>query len=262
MKDMAVNIKAGKATRKRKERGIIRERSWMGSNGAKKICWQADFGTVNGKRLMRSFAVKADAENWLRQERLLLENQGHAGFTLADAERMDAIKALEKLKPVTDLPDNAPLETAATAYAEAWDMLKGSASIKTAVAFFLRHKPTHGEKRTVAESVEEYIKDADENGLRPKSIQSIRSRLTKLVAAHGNKPISEITNKDADNWIGKLTLSSMSRKHHRTIAHGLFNFAIDREYYHAENPFQVRKLRRTGLALSPQAGGRAHFLFA
>jgi integrase len=244
MKDMAVNIKAGKASRKRKERGIIRERSWMGSDGAKRICWQADFGTVNGKRLMRSFAVKAAAENWLRQERLLLENQGHAGFTLADAERMDAIKALEKLKPVTDLPDNAPLETAATAYAEAWDMLKGSASIKTAVAFFLRHKPTHGEKRTVAESVAEYIKDADENGLRPKSIQSIRSRLSKLVAAHGNKPIGEITNKDADNWIGKLTLSAMSRKHHRTIAHGLFNFAIDREYYHAENPFQVRKLRR------------------
>jgi hypothetical protein len=194
MKDMGANIKAGKATRKRKERGIIRERSWTGPDGAKKNCWQADFGTVNGKRLMRSFAVKAGAETWLQQQRLMLANQGHAGFTLADAERMDAIKALEMLKPVTDLPENARLETAAKAFAEAWDMLKGSATIKTAVAFFLKHKPTTGEKRTVAQAVDEYIKDAEDNGLRPKSVLSIRYRLAKLVADHGDKPINEITN--------------------------------------------------------------------
>jgi integrase len=157
---------------------------------------------------------------------------------------MDAIKALEMLKPVTDLPENARLETAAKAFAEAWDMLKGSATIKTAVAFFLKHKPTTGEKRTVAQAVDEYIKDAEDNGLRPKSVLSIRYRLAKLVADHGDKPINEITNKEANNWIGKLPLSPMSQKHHRTITHGLFNFAIDREYYHAENPFQVRKLRR------------------
>lgn len=194
MKDMGANIKAGKATRKRKERGIIRERSWTGPDGAKKICWQADFGAVNGKRLMRSFATKAAAETWLQQQRLMLANQGHAGFTLTDAERMDAIKALETLKPVTDLPENARLETAAKAYAEAWGMLKGSATIKTAVAFFLKHTPTTGEKRTVSQAVDEYIKDAEDNGLRPKSVLSIRYRLTKLVTDNGDKPINEITN--------------------------------------------------------------------
>jgi hypothetical protein len=47
MKDMAVNVEAGKATRKRKEHEIVRERSWTGPDGAKKICWQADFGKVN-----------------------------------------------------------------------------------------------------------------------------------------------------------------------------------------------------------------------
>ncbi len=244
MKDMAVNVEASKAPRKRKERGIIRERSWTGPDGAKKICWQADFGTVNGKRLMKSFAVKAGAETWLHEQRTILSNQGRAAFTLSDTERMDAVKALEALKPVTGLPDNARLETIAKVYAEASVMLKGSASIKSAVAFFLKHKPTTGEKRTVAVAVDEYIKDAEDNGLREKSIQSIRYRLAKLVADKGDQPINEITNKEADNWIGKLSLSPMSRKHHRTIAHGLFNFAIDREYYHAENPFQVRKLRR------------------
>jgi integrase len=244
MKDMPVNVEAGKATRKRKERGIVRERSWTGADGTKKVCWQADFGTVNGKRKMRSFDVKKDAESWLRKQGLLLVDQGHAGFTLSDSERMDAVKALEALRPVTGLPDNARLETVAKAYADVSDMLKGAASIKSAVAFFLKHKPTTGEQRTVKAAVDEYIKDAEDNGLREKSIQSIRYRLAKLVADKGAQPINEITNKEADNWIGKLALSPMSRKHHRTIAHGLFNFAIDREYYHAENPFQVRKLRR------------------
>ena len=44
MNDMTANIKAGKATRKRKERGIIRERSWTGADRTLKVCWQADFG--------------------------------------------------------------------------------------------------------------------------------------------------------------------------------------------------------------------------
>ena len=66
MQNMVGNVKARKATRKRKERGIIRERSWVGPDGDAKVCWQADFGKVNGKRLMRSFAVKVDAEHWLR----------------------------------------------------------------------------------------------------------------------------------------------------------------------------------------------------
>lgn len=244
MKDMRASLGTAKTTRKRKERGIIRERSWTAPGGVEKTCWQADFGTVNGKRLMRSFAVKAGAESWLREQRLKLVDQGHAAFSLSDSERMDAVKALATLQSVTDLPPNARLETAAKSFAEAWDMLKGAVSIKSAVAFFLKHKPTNGEKRTVAQAIDEYTRDAEENGLRPKSIQSIEYRLSKLNATHGDKPITEITKREADNWIARLSVGALSRKHYRTIAHGLFNFAIDREYYHAENPFQVRKLRR------------------
>ena len=114
MKDMPVNVGTGKTTRKRKERGIIRERSWTSPDGASKTCWQADFGIVNGKRLMRSYAVKVDAEHWLKDQRFMLDNQGRAAFALSDADRMDAVKALDALKTVADLPAAARLSVRVT----------------------------------------------------------------------------------------------------------------------------------------------------
>ena len=50
---------------------------WIRPRGS---AWQADFGTVNGKREMKSCETKADAENWLREKALMLQNQGTDGF--------------------------------------------------------------------------------------------------------------------------------------------------------------------------------------
>ena len=67
----AHNVEAAHGGRKRKSgRGTIRERTWKDTSGKPHSAWQADFGEVNGKRLMRSFPTKADSENWLRQQAL------------------------------------------------------------------------------------------------------------------------------------------------------------------------------------------------
>ena len=246
MKRMTDNVDGAGKHRKRKPlRGIIRERSWAGADGEKRTAWQADFGTVNGKRLMRSFSIKADAENWLHEQRLVLEDQGHAAFGLTDAERMDAVKAREELKAVTDLPTHAVLQTVARVYVQCRRLLgESSASLADAVRFFSKHRPATGERRTVAQAVQEYVQDARENNLRPRSVKDLNYRLGKLAVNHGDRLVSEITRQDADKWLKALPLAPLSKKHFRIVAHGLFNFCIDREYYHAENPFTSKRHRR------------------
>ena len=239
--------KIAESPRKRKPlRGLIRARSWTGADGVKKSAWQADFGTVNGKRMMRSFGTKADAENWLHEQRVMLEDQGHAAYTLTNAQRMDAVKALDLLtRDVEGLPKTAPLEHIASVYATCWSMLKDTGrTITDAAGFMVKHATKAGERRTVTVAVAEYVQDAKDNNLRQRSVAGIEYGLAKLVARFGTRPISEVTRTDADAWLRGISLSPISRKNHRVIAHGLFNFAIDRGYYAADNPFTVPRHRR------------------
>lgn len=239
--------KITESRRKRKPaRGVIRERSWTGADGVRKTAWQADFGTVNGKRLMRSVGTKEEAETWLHSQRLILEDQGQAAFAMSDAQRVDAMKAMDRLaRDVEGLPKAAPLEHVASTYADCWAMLKGTGrTIAEAVRFMVKHAPKTAVTRTVAETVAEYEKDATDNNLRPRSIESIKHRLAKLVASHGERRIAEITRTDADAWLRAGSIPAASRKHFRVIAHGLFNFAIDRDYYAAENPFTAKRHKR------------------
>ena len=226
-------------------RGKTRERRWNGAGDQARTAWQADFGTVNGKRLMRSFATKAEAETWLHAQRLLLEDQGHAAFSMTDAQRIDATKALDLLREVGGLPAGAPLEHVAKAYRDCCNMLKATGrTLHDAVRFMVKHAPKAGALRSVTDAVADYLQDARENNLRPRSISTIDHRLAKLVARYGERPIAEITRADADAWLRNDTIPLASRKHFRVIAHGLFNFAIDREYYAAENPFTGKRHKR------------------
>ena len=101
--------KIADSPRKRKPaHGVIRNRSWTNPDGINKSAWQADFGTLNGKRLMRSYATKAKAETWLHEQRVMLDNQGHAALAMTDAQRMDAVKALDLLRAIQGSPQKLP----------------------------------------------------------------------------------------------------------------------------------------------------------
>ncbi len=233
-----------KPRRERKPaRGVIRVRRWTDGTGRRREAWQADFGAVNGKRMMRSFEVKDDAENWLRSQRLALANQGAAAWNLPDAQRIDAVKALEALRGVEGLPEHAPLLHVATVFAECWGMLHAKGrTLREAALFMVKHAPEIGARMTVAEGAAAFEQDAVDHNLRPSSIESIKRRLRKLVARYGARPVAEITRDDADAWL--RTLSVKSRNHFRVIAHGMFNFCIDRGAYVADNPFAAQRLRR------------------
>lgn len=230
-----------------KERGTIRPRTWKDSAGNPSSAFQADFGTVNGKRLRKLCDTRVEAENWLRQQRINMTNQGLAAFTLADADRIDAIRARSELATLPTLSGAAPLETVARIFRECFELLDGTGGrIQDAVRFYVKHHPQAGIRRTLVEVANEYLADAVEHNLRPMSIKDIRARTAKFCEAYPDKDIAAITSEDADAWARRRPdLSPTSRKHNRIVLHGLFQFAIDRGYYAAENPFSSKRHRRT-----------------
>jgi integrase len=240
----AETLQGGETPRKPKNiRGVIRVRRWK-TGGHTRKAWQADFGFVNDKRLMRSFDTKEKAENWLREQTLLNDNQGAAGFALTDNQRLDAVRAYAELKGVDDVPRGAVLETIAKLYRTCRDMLKGcNGTIEEAVAYYRKHKAPEGERRTVDELIQEYEADAVSHNLRPASIRDIKGKLTKFSEKCGNKLVTEVTRKNAKDWIDALSMSGASKRHFAIIVHGMFNYAVDCEYV-TDNPFAQKGRRR------------------
>jgi integrase len=212
----AETVQERNMTRKPKIRGTVRVRKWK-THGVTKTAWQADFGYVNGNRLIRSYATKNDAENWLREQTLLHENQGIAAFSLTEMQRLDAVKAFELLKPT-----GTTLEQAARYYVT-------------------RRAPDI--KKTVAEVIAEYLQDAETCNLRPRTIRDLEHRTESLASAFEKRLVSEITRTDADKWLASFKLASASVRKYRVVAHGVWQFAIDRGYA-PENPFTASRLRR------------------
>jgi len=243
----------GKGKGKRQLRGKIREREWKGAKGDIKTCWQADFGQVNGRRVIKSFHIKEDAENWLRQQRLLLADQGHAAFSMTDARRMDAIRALEILSRFKDLPRSSVLEAVAKTYEDCRGLLvKSNASIPDAVRYYVKMRPPEVEKqRTVADAVRDYVVDAGSRGLRKTTLKDMRFHLDGFVKTHGHMLVTEITRETAQNFIAGIKGAPATKRLYRRYCHGLFSFCEDRELVpEGQNPFRQRrgqgKLRQDG----------------
>ncbi len=64
-----------------------------------KISWVVDCGKVNGKRRRVAFRTREEAEAFAAKLRTANEQEGVAAFTLSVADRVDAVRCLELLKP-------------------------------------------------------------------------------------------------------------------------------------------------------------------
>lgn len=240
--------------------GRIRERKWTDAKGKKHSCWQADAGTINGNRHMKSCPTLEKAEDWLQAQAQLVKDQGHGAYSLREHQRVDVMRALAELDKLNDadkakdpappsclssLPKLSPLETVAKDYHEAWELLRDTgASLKDAARYF-RSRRAPAIPRTVTEVIAEYVKDAKDNKLRERSVRAIEIECSKLAERFGTQLVTEIGRDDADKWLRSFShLSASTQRHIRIIANGLYNFALDRDYTTLENPFAPRKHRR------------------
>jgi integrase len=164
----------------------------------------------HGKRVRQFFPSRDAADDWLRDRRPDLRNQGRAAMGLPDAQRVDANRALAILAA-----HGTSLTVAAQAFHERAKLLS-----RTVTFAALR-----------AELVA--AKEADRKS--PRYVGDLRSRLATVGETFDERPVAAIESRELDDWLRGLKLSPISRINFRKVLHTAFEFALMRGYA-IENP--------------------------
>jgi len=188
----------------------------------------------NGKRLAKPFSNEADALEWAKERRKELGDVGQGFGSIHERERA-AVMFWRGF--VESVPDAKPPELLAILqdYAETWKATRSSVTVQAAVDAY------------------EVAKKAE--GLRPMSLQGLRSRCGRFAKSHGDRLICTITTAEISDWIlslsatrqrgqvkGKGAKSSelgqvglLAKRNQRLAISGLFNYAKTRGWV-KENP--------------------------
>ena len=140
-------------------------------------------------------AAKLKCEEWHTK----LTNEGLAGFSITEAERLDAQKALKTLNGRSTLAD----------VAEYWT----------------KHHPDNG-ALTLKELVQKHVADLEARNCRPLTIKERRQRLNRLCADLGDRPAASILTGDLQEWLNLRGGGPVNRNNLRRSFSALFNYGL------------------------------------
>ena len=189
--------------------------------------WQVDRGSVNGKRLQRSFKTTIEAERqieaWLEEVKDTRKHRVSL-LDMNDSTRMDILRALETLASTATLTEAADL------YVSAQLKLEGKGSVHNAIQFFQEHARTESERRTLGSVYDEYFQSKIKAQRRPRTIEEVKYKLGRLISDKKEQWIHMVTARELDKWLDDLQLVDSTRNAYRRQLVGFFNFALKREY--------------------------------
>jgi integrase len=163
--------------------------------------------SITGARRLKIFKTPAEAEAYASLMSVQRQNQGLAAFTLSDAQRSDAKKALELLQGLPGV------------------------SLTEVVQFYRKHFMPEGGDITIKQLVDLYLEEKEQERLKVRSMRDLSHRLNRFRAAFGARMVKEIGTTDLKAWIfDDPTLHDQTKKNYRTILHGLFRFAEAKKY--------------------------------
>lgn len=188
----------------------------------------------NGKRMAKLFTNETEALAWARERRAELGDVGQSFGSITEPERA-AVTFWRFF--AASVPDTAPpaLLAILQGYAETWKANRSSV--------------------TVAAAVDAYEVAKKAEGLRPRSLQAIRTRCARFVRDFGSRSISSITTAEISDWILSLPVlihrgtvkgkpgkdaapeqvGLLAKRNQRLGLSGLFNYAKTRGWVR-ENP--------------------------
>tara|TARA_B100001123_G_scaffold444068_1_gene591891 strand:+ start:8830 stop:10065 length:1236 start_codon:yes stop_codon:yes gene_type:complete len=169
---------------------------------------------ITGKgRIQKQFPTLGKAKAFSEGQYLLSKRHGQATFNMTDEQRVDAVRALETLNGT-----NLTLDEVAQ-YARP------------------RLRPQSG-TLTVQQVVNKMLQARDDMNLRARTIQSLKSRLTKFCETFGDANILEIEETDITKWIKNPKLSSRSRLNYYRSINQFFIWAKEEKHI-SDNPLST-----------------------
>ena len=165
---------------------------------------------VNGKRVRKFFKSKVEAETYLQQKRVQIDNEGIKALQMHDSLRIEAVNCHERLKAF-----GKTLTDATDFYIEYLQQVERTCILKEGVEFFLQAK--------------------EKDGKSVRYLQDLRTRLAHFSQAFGSEKVAAIRTLEIDNWLRELDLSPQSRNNYRTVLNAFFNYMVNRGYC-ATNP--------------------------
>lgn len=183
--------------------------------------WKED-----GKWKRKQFKDRAKAERFAALKRVELENKGR--------------KQQMVLSPLTEEQHAEALQ--------AFDSLGSAYSLKSAVEFFLKHHRAPDYTIPVKDAAKAFLEEKERDGLRQRSLDSIKSTLDHFATSSRNPNVHEVTKQEVEKFLrglrkrdGKTKASRRTWEIHRTALNGFFAWcseedAISNRPYTFENP--------------------------
>ncbi len=151
-----------------------------------------------GKRMRKTLKTLPEAKTYAEQKHIELKNKGQAAFDLTDKQRLDASEAIITLH-------GTPLAEAAK--------------------FFIQHHKPIGGVRTMSQLLDEYILRKQADNLRPRSLDTIRATVGRLVRTFGDRGVHTVTSMELTAWLDEQGYKGETRKIYIRYARLFFKFA-------------------------------------
>lgn len=160
-----------------------------------------DLGLINGRRERHSFKTKGEADTFAEARRAERLNEGASALALSQADRQDAAKALETLRP-------------------------HDITLTKAADYYFQHVLAYRNAPLVPEVVARLIADTEKNDRRDRTVAELRSRLTIFANDFEDRRLSEVTVEEIEAWTNEEDWSARTRINYLTKISQLFNYAL------------------------------------
>jgi integrase/recombinase XerD len=172
-----------------------------------------DNGSIERVRPRRTFANVEEAREFAILKRIERKNRGSLSVSMPDALRVAALKAAEILSPFGS--EASLLVDAALEYAAHRELSRNSETVQNAVAALLKNK--------------------ENDRVRPRYLEDLRSRLGRFARDFGGSKVCDVTPGQIDSWLHDLEQAPISRNTHHLRLHTLFEYCRTRGWLSA-NP--------------------------
>jgi integrase len=173
-----------------------------------------------GKRKLKLFEKKAQAQDWAKFKKAEAEAQGMEHAEFATDLRVMAQSALEQLKPF-------------------------GKTITDAVAHYVAYLKASERSCSAAQLVKEMIAAKKRDGFSERHVNDLRSRLKIFTAKFDGQQVATITSAEIDDWLRSLPVAPVTRNHYRSVTVLAFNFAIERGYAGSNPALKTAKAKET-----------------